>query len=91
MKKIILKHPNPDNPQIKEYVKAVERGLKFQHVFPAKNRWVVKTMGSSRASGVFSTQETAIQFGKKLAKKQKTELIIHREDGRIRERNSFEE
>ena len=89
MKKIILKRRDPNNPQIKAYSRAVENGYKTQHVLPSKNGWVVKKAGASKASKVFEKQDSAIKFGTKIAKNNKTELIVHGKDGRIRERNSY--
>lgn len=89
MRKIVLKKPNRNHPQIKAYSIAVRHGFATQHVLPSKDGWVVKRAGSSKASKVFVKQNDAIKFGRKIAKHQKTELIIHKKDGRIRERNSF--
>ncbi len=62
---------------------------KGQHVVPNSGKWSVRKAGSSRASGTYSTQKEAIAAGKKIAKNQKTELYIHKENGRIRDRNSY--
>ncbi|MFZ4461544.1 MAG: DUF2188 domain-containing protein [Patescibacteria group bacterium] len=35
------------------------------------------------------TQKEAIKVAKEMARTQKSELIIHGEDGKIRERNSY--
>lgn len=60
-----------------------------QHVVPNGNKWRVRKSGSSKASGVFSTQQAAIKEATKIAKNQGTEVYIHGRDGRIRERNSY--
>lgn len=62
---------------------------KGQHVVPNGGKWSVRKAGSSRASGTYETQKEAITAATKIAKNQKTELYIHREDGRIRDRNSY--
>lgn len=62
---------------------------KGQHVVPNGGKWSVRKAGSSRASGTYGTQKEAIAAGTKIAKNQGTELYIHRENGRIRERNSY--
>ena len=62
---------------------------KSQHVVPNGGKWAVRRSGAERASGVYSTQKEAIARGKELAKNQGTELYVHGEDGRIRERNSY--
>lgn len=60
-----------------------------QHVVPAKGGWGVKGAGTSRATKVFRTQEEAIRAAREIAKNQKSELLIHGRDGRIREKNSY--
>lgn len=62
---------------------------KGQHVVPSGSKWSVRRAGAIRASGTYSTQQEAIEHAKRLARTQRTELYIHGEDGRIRERNSY--
>ena len=64
-------------------------GAKGQHVVPNGGKWSVRKAGSSRATGTFSTQKEAIEAGTRIARNQGTELYIHRENGRIRDRNSY--
>ncbi|MCK9544324.1 MAG: DUF2188 domain-containing protein [Novosphingobium sp.] len=60
-----------------------------QHVLPRDNGWAVKKAGSSRDTKVFDTQKEAKIFATEIAKNKKSEVFIHAETGRIRERNSF--
>ena len=60
-----------------------------QHVVPSSSGWVVRKSGSSKATGVYPTQEAAIAAATEIAKNQKTELYVHGRDGRIRDRNSY--
>lgn len=60
-----------------------------QHVVPNGGKWSVRKAGSTKASGTFNTQQEAIQHARGLAQHQQTELYIHGQDGRIRERDSF--
>ncbi|WP_419949993.1 DUF2188 domain-containing protein [Candidatus Palauibacter sp.] len=60
-----------------------------QHVIPAKDGWAVKGAGSPRATKVFDTQREAIERGREIARNQRSELLIHRRDGRIREKNTY--
>lgn len=62
---------------------------KGQHVVPNGGKWAVRRAGAERASGLFSTQKEAIARARELAKNQGTELYVHGQDGRIRERSSF--
>ncbi|MGO2117437.1 MAG: DUF2188 domain-containing protein [Fusobacterium sp.] len=60
-----------------------------QHVTPKGEEWQVKKGGSSKATKLFDTQKSAIEYAKEIAKNQKTELCIHGKDGQIREKNSY--
>jgi uncharacterized protein YdaT len=62
---------------------------KNQHVVPNKGQWAVKGEGNSRATKITSTQDKAIEVAKGIAKNNNSELIIHRPNGRIREKNSY--
>jgi Uncharacterized protein conserved in bacteria (DUF2188) len=62
---------------------------KGQHVVPRGSKWGVLKSGATRASGVYDTQREAITSARGKARKEGTELYIHGEDGRIRERNSY--
>ena len=54
-----------------------------------KGGWSVRQSGASRATRVFETQEDAVKFGKTVAKKERTELYVHRADGTIRQKDSY--
>jgi len=62
---------------------------KGQHVVPNGSKWSVRRAGASRASGTYDTQGEAIARARQLAKNESTELYIHGQDGRIRERSSY--
>ena len=59
------------------------------HVVPRSNGWAVEKGGARRASKVTETQKGAIAAGKKIAERERSELIIHGENGQIREKNSY--
>ncbi|MBI2595578.1 DUF2188 domain-containing protein [Candidatus Daviesbacteria bacterium] len=83
MKKVIYK-TNQNNPQIRAYKQAVERGKQNHHVIHKDNSWVVIRGGAERASDIFKTQKAAIDRAKSIAQNQGTSVYIHRADGRIR-------
>ena len=60
---------------------------KNQHVVPHQSGWAVKGAGNSRASSVHGTQREAIAAARESAMRQGSEMLIHGENGRIRERN----
>lgn len=61
------------------------------HVTKSKDGsgWSTKTEKSKRAYKVTSTQKEAIEVGKKIAKNNNSELLIHGKNGKIREKNSY--
>ncbi|WHI44617.1 DUF2188 domain-containing protein [Microbulbifer sp. VAAF005] len=61
---------------------------KNQHVVPHKDGWAVKGAGNNRATSVHDTQQQAINAGRDIAQNQQSELVIHRRDGRIRDKDS---
>lgn len=62
---------------------------KHQHVIPYKDKWAVRGEGNDRPSSVHDTQSEAIHAARDVAANQGADLIIHRTDGRIRERGSY--
>lgn len=62
---------------------------KNQHVLPKGDMWEVQGEGNKKATRVVKTQEEAIRIATTIAKNQKSEMLIHGENGRIRERNSY--
>lgn len=62
---------------------------KNQHVVPRGDRWAVVTEGSSRAGSLHDTQTDAARVGRDRAIRERSELLIHRPNGQIRERNSY--
>ncbi len=88
MKKIPYK-TNQNNPAIKAYKSAVEKGMNNQHVLPRGDAWVVKRAGSAKASKTFETQQDAASYASSVAQNQGTSVFIHRSDGRIRARIDY--
>ena len=62
---------------------------KNQHVIPHKDGWAVRGEGNERTTSVHDTQAEAIEAAREIARNQRGELVIHRPDGRIRERDSY--
>lgn len=61
---------------------------KNQHVVPHHGGWAVKGAGNQRATSVHDTQRQAIGAARDIARKQQSDLIIHRRNGRIRDKDS---
>lgn len=63
---------------------------KNQHVTPnSSGGWNVKGAGNSKATINVPTQKEAIKIATGIAKNQKSEVVIHNREGRIREKNSY--
>jgi len=67
----------------------IKMSKKNQHVVPHGDNWAVKGAGNSKATSVYPTQAEAIDRARGIAQNQKSELLIHGENGRIREKNSY--
>ncbi len=51
--------------------------------------WAVRTTGSAKALKKFATQKEAAEYGKELARKNKSEFRLKGEDGKVREKRSY--
>jgi hypothetical protein len=63
---------------------------KNQHVVPTNDgNWGVRGEGNSKLTKVTPTQSNAIAVARDIAKNQKVEVVIHRRDGTIRDKDSY--
>lgn len=62
---------------------------KNQHVVPTEKGWGIRGEDNKKITQHFETQEEAIEKARAIAKNQKSELLIHGEDGEIRARDSY--
>lgn len=63
---------------------------KNQHVVPnGAGKWKVAGAGNSRATAITNTQKEAIKIARGIAINQKSEVVVHGENGRIRQKNSY--
>jgi hypothetical protein len=60
-----------------------------QHVVPADGGWGVRGEGNGRLTSRHATQAEAEHAAREIALNQRSEVVIHRPDGRIRDRNSY--
>lgn len=62
---------------------------KNQHVTPHPDGgWQIKGAGNSRATVRTETQKQSIDIAREIAQNQKSELVIHRPNGQIRDKDS---
>jgi hypothetical protein len=59
------------------------------HIVPRDGNWAVVREHADRDSSHHRTQAEAIEAGRNTAEREGVELFIHREDGRIRARDSY--
>lgn len=63
---------------------------KNQHVVPVKNQgWGVVGEGNERKTAIVPTKKEAEKIGREIAKNQKSEVLIHDKNGKIKERDSY--
>jgi uncharacterized protein YdaT len=63
---------------------------KNQHVTRhPEGGWQVKGAGNQKATKVANTQSDAINIAREIAMHQKSEVVIHGTDGRIRDKDSY--
>lgn len=62
---------------------------KNQHVVPHGSGWAVRGAGNSRVTSSHATQAEAQAEARKIAISQRGEVVIHRQDGRIRDKDSY--
>jgi uncharacterized protein YdaT len=60
-----------------------------QHVVKGKKGWSVKGENNSKATSSHRTQKDAIDKARVIAKNQKSEVVIHGKDGKIRDKDSY--
>lgn len=63
---------------------------RHQHVVPYDTGWAVRREGNKRITSKHRRQDTAIRKAKRLARKYKADVIIHRQDGTIRDRINYD-
>lgn len=62
---------------------------KNQHVVKTPDGWGIRGENNTRITKNFDTQKNAIEKARDIAINQQSELFIHGENGRIRDRNSY--
>lgn len=59
------------------------------HVLPADKGWRIEVEGSSQARSTHKTQSGAATAARVIAKRNKSELLIHGRNGRVRDRSTY--
>lgn len=62
---------------------------KDRHVVPHGDEWAIRKAGSERVSSIHRTQRAAINRAIPGAKADRSEVVIHGRDGKIRDKDSY--
>ncbi|GHT15357.1 hypothetical protein FACS189426_22890 [Bacteroidia bacterium] len=62
---------------------------KNQHVVPHDGKWAVRGAGNEKVTKVTSTQAEAIRVAREIAINKQSEVVIHRPNGQIRDKDSY--
>ena len=60
-----------------------------QHVVTHNEQWAVRGENNSRVTSTHTTQRQAISAAREIAINQRAEVVIHRPNGQIRDKNSY--
>ena len=59
------------------------------HVVPSDKGWRVEIEGTGGARATHKTQAEAAKSARRIARQNKTELLIHGRNGRVRDRSTY--
>jgi len=60
------------------------------HVVPAPSGgWSVRKTGAERSSKNFDQKTAAVDYGRKASRAERSELVIHKKDGTIQQKDSY--
>jgi uncharacterized protein YdaT len=62
---------------------------KNQHVVKRPDAWAVRGEGNTRDTSHHRNQAQAVDAAREIAQQQRSEVVIHRPDGRIRDKDSY--
>ena len=62
---------------------------KNQHVVPHNDKWAVRGSRNEKVTKVTNTQAEAIKIARGIAINQQSEVVIHRPNGQIRDKDSY--
>lgn len=62
---------------------------KNQHVVPYEDKWAVRGEGNERVTSIYQTQKEANEGAREISINNRTEIVIHGVDGKIRDKDSY--
>ena len=60
-----------------------------QHVVTHNGDWAVRGQGNSRVTSIHNTQAEAISAAREIARNNRSEVVIHGQNGQIRDKDSY--
>jgi Uncharacterized protein conserved in bacteria (DUF2188) len=61
----------------------------FVHTIYKNERWLNELEGGEELPGMYATKDQAVAAGRDIAKVDRTEHVIHKQNGQIGERHSY--
>lgn len=74
----------------RQYESRPEMLDKGEHVVPHEDGWAVQSKDAKQPSNVLTTKDEAVDRGKEIAKNKGTGVTIHRKDGTIEDRITYD-
>lgn len=62
---------------------------KNQHVVPKEKDWAMKDECNQKTTAIVNTQAEAISIAREITTNQRSEVLIHRPGGKIRDKDSY--
>lgn len=62
---------------------------KNQWVSPRDDKWGVHGEGNQRDTKIFDNKSDAVSYAREIAKRQRSELIVQKKNGKIQSKDSF--
>lgn len=59
------------------------------HVVPHGDGWATRKEGADRAGGVYERKRDALEQAREQAKRERVEVVIHGQDGKIQDSDSY--
>lgn len=79
-----------NNPYVKEYVAAMQRGTNSRKVIPKEDgTWLVTRFLTKKSDKIFQNQADAVKYAEKLASKYEASVFIYDKDKEIVDRKDF--
>jgi len=61
---------------------------KNQHVVTHYGAWAVRAEDAQKVTKIFGTKQDAVDYGRQIARHQRTELVVHGKNGQIQNKDS---